>query len=81
MLCQPTATSTDPTNVGNHRVTQHYKLDAKKDNPLYFKWRAKFYPEDVSEELIQETTQAWCTNVYRRTVSFEQQFTDNGLYL
>jgi len=29
----------------------------KKDNPLYFKFRAKFYPEDVSEELIQEITQ------------------------
>ena len=31
--------------------------DVKKDNPLYFKFRAKFYPEDVSEELIQEITQ------------------------
>ena len=29
----------------------------KKDNPLQFKFRAKFYPEDVSEELIQEITQ------------------------
>lgn len=29
----------------------------KKDNPLQFKFRAKFFPEDVSEELIQEVTQ------------------------
>ena len=32
--------------------------DVKKDSPLHFKFRAKFYPEDVSEELIQEITQA-----------------------
>ncbi|XP_029966098.1 ezrin b [Salarias fasciatus] len=31
--------------------------DVKKDNPLQFKFRAKFFPEDVSEELIQEITQ------------------------
>uniref|UniRef100_A0A8C5H8F5 Radixin-like n=1 Tax=Gouania willdenowi TaxID=441366 RepID=A0A8C5H8F5_GOUWI len=31
--------------------------DVKKDNPLLFKFRAKFFPEDVSEELIQEITQ------------------------
>ncbi|KAM4713175.1 ezrin b [Anableps anableps] len=31
--------------------------DVKKDNPLQFKFRAKFFPEDVSEELIQEVTQ------------------------
>lgn len=31
--------------------------DVKKENPLQFKFRAKFFPEDVSEELIQETTQ------------------------
>ena len=31
--------------------------DVKKDNPLHFRFRAKFYPEDVSEELIQEITQ------------------------
>lgn len=29
----------------------------KKENPLQFKFRAKFFPEDVSEELIQEITQ------------------------
>lgn len=31
--------------------------DVKKENPLQFKFRAKFFPEDVSEELIQEVTQ------------------------
>ncbi|KAG7222731.1 hypothetical protein INR49_026340 [Caranx melampygus] len=31
--------------------------DVKKDNPLQFKFRAKFFPEDVSEELIQDITQ------------------------
>ncbi|KAL4630557.1 ezrin-like [Arapaima gigas] len=31
--------------------------DMKKENPLQFKFRAKFYPEDVSEELIQDITQ------------------------
>ncbi|XP_064412014.1 ezrin b [Latimeria chalumnae] len=31
--------------------------DVRKDSPLQFKFRAKFFPEDVSEELIQEITQ------------------------
>ncbi|MED6266513.1 hypothetical protein CHARACLAT_002884 [Characodon lateralis] len=31
--------------------------DVRKENPLQFKFRAKFFPEDVSEELIQEITQ------------------------
>uniref|UniRef100_A0AAY4CI62 FERM domain-containing protein n=1 Tax=Denticeps clupeoides TaxID=299321 RepID=A0AAY4CI62_9TELE len=31
--------------------------DVKKNNPLLIKFRAKFYPEDVAEELIQEATQ------------------------
>ncbi|XP_032457857.1 moesin/ezrin/radixin homolog 1 isoform X3 [Nasonia vitripennis] len=30
--------------------------EVKKENPLQFKFRAKFYPEDVAEELIQEIT-------------------------
>lgn len=36
------------------QVTQQ---DVKKANPLQFKFRAKFFPEDISEELIQEITQ------------------------
>ncbi|KAM8847749.1 moesin-like isoform 3-T3 [Synchiropus picturatus] len=31
--------------------------DVKRHNPLLIKFRAKFYPEDVAEELIQEATQ------------------------
>ncbi|XP_017275216.1 moesin [Kryptolebias marmoratus] len=38
----------------NKRVTAQ---DVKKNNPLLIKFRAKFYPEDVAEELIQEATQ------------------------
>ncbi|XP_054453562.1 moesin-like isoform X2 [Anoplopoma fimbria] len=38
----------------NKRVTAQ---DVKRDNPLLIKFRAKFYPEDVMEELIQEATQ------------------------
>ncbi|KAK1875489.1 Radixin [Dissostichus eleginoides] len=30
--------------------------DVKKETPLQFKLRVKFYPEDVSEELIQDVT-------------------------
>uniref|UniRef100_A0A7N8XZ20 Moesin-like n=2 Tax=Mastacembelus armatus TaxID=205130 RepID=A0A7N8XZ20_9TELE len=38
----------------NKRVTAQ---DVRKDNPLLIKFRAKFYPEDVADELIQEATQ------------------------
>uniref|UniRef100_A0A8C0Y2C2 Moesin a n=1 Tax=Cyprinus carpio carpio TaxID=630221 RepID=A0A8C0Y2C2_CYPCA len=38
----------------NKKVTAQ---DVRKESPLLFKFRAKFYPEDVSEELIQEATQ------------------------
>eukprot|EP00039_Didymoeca_costata_P028500 m.21239 g.21239 ORF g.21239 m.21239 type:complete len:581 (+) comp7084_c0_seq1:168-1910(+) len=31
--------------------------DVRKESPLTFKFRAKFFPEDVTEELIQEITQ------------------------
>ncbi|CAL8125890.1 unnamed protein product [Orchesella dallaii] len=30
--------------------------DIKKESPLLFRFRAKFYPEDVAEELIQDIT-------------------------
>ncbi|KAM6969898.1 moesin-like isoform 2-T2 [Aplochiton taeniatus] len=38
----------------NKKVTAQ---DIRKETPLLFKFRAKFFPEDVSEELIQEATQ------------------------
>ncbi len=31
--------------------------NVKKESPLRFKLRAKFFPEDVAEELIQDITQ------------------------
>lgn len=31
--------------------------DVRKENPLFFKFRGKFFPEDVTEELIQDATQ------------------------
>ena len=30
--------------------------DVKKESPLQFKFRAKFYPEDVADEIIQDIT-------------------------
>lgn len=38
----------------NKKVTAQ---DVRKESPLLFKFRAKFFPEDVSEELIQDITQ------------------------
>jgi len=38
----------------NKKVTQQ---EVKKEVPLQFKFRSKFFPEDVSEELIQDITQ------------------------
>lgn len=50
--------------VDNKGLTSWLKLtkkvtnqDVKDETPLQFKFRVKFYPEDVSEELIQEVTQ------------------------
>lgn len=37
-------------------IFQVMNQDVKKENPLQFKFRAKFYPEDVAEELIQDIT-------------------------
>ncbi len=31
--------------------------DVRKESPLQFKFRVKFFPEDVAEELVQEITQ------------------------
>lgn len=37
-------------------LLQVMSQDVKKENPLQFKFRAKFYPEDVADELIQDIT-------------------------
>uniref|UniRef100_A0A6I8QWY5 Ezrin n=1 Tax=Xenopus tropicalis TaxID=8364 RepID=A0A6I8QWY5_XENTR len=46
-----------PSTTGKQLFDQVSAQEVKKENPLQFKFRAKFYPEDVSEELIQEITQ------------------------
>lgn len=44
-------------NMKKKVLSQDFKKTS--DRSLEFKFRARFYPEDVSEELIEETTQVW----------------------
>jgi len=37
--------------------TQVLAQDVRKETPLQFRFRVKFFPEDVAEELIQDVTQ------------------------
>ena len=48
----------------------------KKETPLQFRFRAKFYPEDVSEELIQEVTQVllYLLTVLRSCVNADMHY-------
>ncbi|OWJ99593.1 MSN, partial [Cervus elaphus hippelaphus] len=46
-----------PNTTGKQLFDQVTAQDVRKESPLLFKFRAKFYPEDVSEELIQDITQ------------------------
>ncbi|KAF7652573.1 hypothetical protein LDENG_00094610 [Lucifuga dentata] len=46
-----------PSTTGKQLFDQVTAQDVKRENPLLIKFRAKFYPEDVAEELIQEATQ------------------------
>ncbi|XP_004416874.1 PREDICTED: ezrin isoform X2 [Odobenus rosmarus divergens] len=46
-----------PNTTGKQLFDQVSAQEVRKENPLQFKFRAKFYPEDVSEELIQDITQ------------------------
>lgn len=48
--------------------------DMPKDPPLKFKFRVKFYPEDVSEELIQEVTQRLFYLQIREAILSEQVY-------
>ena len=41
----------------NKKVMAHDVAKESKDAPLHFKFRVKFFPEDVAEELIQDATQ------------------------
>ncbi|XP_013781090.1 moesin/ezrin/radixin homolog 1-like [Limulus polyphemus] len=45
-----------PNTTGKQLFDQVLNQDVKKENPLQFKFRAKFFPEDVAEEIIQEIT-------------------------
>lgn len=51
---QPKSIFWNPITACFSQVTAQ---DVRKESPLLFKFRAKFYPEDVSEELIQDITQ------------------------
>ncbi len=47
----------------NFYLSQVLSQDIKKESPLQFRFRSKFYPEDVAEELIQDiTTVRICRN-------------------
>ena len=39
------------------QVMAHDVAKESKDAPIHFKFRVKFFPEDVAEELIQDGTQ------------------------
>ncbi|XP_035736673.1 moesin/ezrin/radixin homolog 1-like isoform X5 [Vespa mandarinia] len=41
---------------GLRKIFHVMNQEVKKETPLQFKFRAKFYPEDVAEELIQDIT-------------------------
>ncbi|XP_019887342.1 moesin/ezrin/radixin homolog 1 isoform X1 [Ooceraea biroi] len=41
---------------GLQKICHVMNQEVKKETPLQFKFRAKFYPEDVAEELIQDIT-------------------------
>ena len=45
------------TPGANTLLRQVNSQDVRRETPLLFKFRAKFFPEDVSEELVQEITQ------------------------
>lgn len=46
-----------PAQLWCHLCPQVSAQEIRKENPLQFRFRAKFFPEDVSEELIQDITQ------------------------
>ncbi len=52
--------------------------DVKKETPLQFKFRAKFYPEDVAEEIIQDITlRLFYLQVYKTTCLLVKQLLYN----
>lgn len=49
---------------------QVQQQDVRKESPLQFKFRAKFYPEDVAEELIQDITQVQYNEFFSLSLFF-----------
>lgn len=56
MICMPFEGNFYKYPIQLSLMLQVMSQDVKKENPLQFKFRAKFYPEDVAEELIQDIT-------------------------
>ena len=54
--------------------------EVRKESPLQFKFRAKFYPEDVAEELIQDITQKFFLQVKEGILSDEIYCPPEGSY-
>ncbi len=46
-----------PPLTSPHTLTQVTAQEVRKESPLQFKFRVKFFPEDVGDELIQDVTQ------------------------
>ena len=46
------------------QVMAHDVAKEGKDAPIHFKFRVKFFPEDVAEELIQDATQVCTLNTH-----------------
>uniref|UniRef100_A0A8C5PN50 Ezrin n=1 Tax=Leptobrachium leishanense TaxID=445787 RepID=A0A8C5PN50_9ANUR len=46
-----------PNTTGKQLYDQVSAQEVKKESPLQFKFRAKFFPEDAAEELVQDVTQ------------------------
>lgn len=47
----------DSQRMKSTHFLQVSSQDIKKENPIQFRFRAKFFPEDVADELIQDITQ------------------------
>lgn len=48
--------------------------DVKKEVPLKFKMRAKFYPEDAAEELIQDITKKFVFLQVKENILLEEVY-------
>ncbi|XP_028622147.1 ezrin-like [Grammomys surdaster] len=46
-----------PNTTWKQLFDQFFAQEVRKENPVHFKFRAKFYPEDVAEQLFQDIMQ------------------------